>query len=136
MVDDLSTEKTAILAVYSTRRDAEMAQDRLDEEGVQAFITADDAGGMHPQLQQPHGVKLVVLDRAVQYARDVLDDACLLPRHREPSAETDDEQDPEHEAPDEDLTFSTERSLFITAAIVIMVVLGLIILGLSATPLV
>jgi len=136
MVDDLSTETTAILAVYSTRRDAEMAQDRLDEEGVQAFITADDAGGMHPQLQQPHGVKLVVLERAAQYARDVLDDAGLLPHHREPSAGADDEQGPEHEAPDEDLTFSTERSLFITAAIVILVVLGLIILGLSATPLV
>jgi len=45
MIDNLSSEKTAILAVYSTRRDAEMAQDRLDEAGIQAFIAADDAGG-------------------------------------------------------------------------------------------
>jgi hypothetical protein len=126
MVDDLSSEMTAILAIYSTRRDAEMAQDRLDEEGVQAFITADDAGGMHPQLQQSHGVKLVVLERAAQYAQGVLDDAGLLPHHYEPPAEADEGSSPEHVAPDEDLTFSTERSVFITAAVVVLVVLGLI----------
>lgn len=121
MVDDLSTEKTAILAVYSTRRDAEMAQDRLDEEGVQAFITADDAGGMHPQLQQPHGVKLVVLERAAQYAREVLDDAGLLPHHHDPVP---------HEVQDDGRAFSTGRSVALAAAVIFLLLLVLTILGL------
>jgi hypothetical protein len=121
MIDNLSSEKTAILAVYSTRRDAEMAQDRLDEAGIQAFITADDAGGMHPQLQQPHGVKLVVLERAAQHAQGVLDDAGLLPHHHEPA---------EHEAYDDDRAFSTGRSVAIAAAIVFLLLLGLILLDL------
>jgi hypothetical protein len=122
MVDDLSSEKTAILAIYSTRRDAEMAQDRLDEEGIQAFITADDAGGMYPQLQQPHGVKLVVLNRAAQHAQEVLDDAGLLPHHHEPM--------PPHEVQDDSRAFSTGRSVAIAAAIIFLLLLILNMLGL------
>jgi hypothetical protein len=90
MTEDLSAEATTIIATYSSRRDAEMAQDHLDGEGLRAFIRADDAGGMHPQLQQSHGVKLVVLQRAAPDAYDLLDDAGLLPAdaHRPPEIDS------------------------------------------------
>ncbi len=122
MTEDLSAEATTIIATYSSRRDAEMAQDHLDGEGLRAFIRADDAGGMHPQLQQSHGVKLVVLQQAAQSAFDVLEQAGLLPddAFRPPDA------DPavasaEHRAP------STLFTTAIAVAIATVILFGLLV---------
>ena len=79
MPSSRDTEETAVIATYTTRRDAEMARDCLEEAEIQAFVRADDAGGMHPQLQQPHGVQLVGMSGTAQRARTVLADAGLLP---------------------------------------------------------
>ena len=76
------TEKTTVLATYTTRRDAEMARDYLADADVQSFVKTDDAGGMHPQLQRPHGVKLVGMSGTAQRARSILEDAGLLPDDR------------------------------------------------------
>ena len=73
MAEGLASEPTTVAATYSTRRDAEVAQSRLRDEGIESFISADDAGGMHPQLQQTQGVKLVVLQHAAAEAHAVLD---------------------------------------------------------------
>lgn len=89
MTDALDAEETVVVATYSTRRDAEMAKDRLAEAEIQSFITADDAGGMHPQMQAPHGVKLLVLQRAAERAHEVLADAALLPESLDPVAPPD-----------------------------------------------
>jgi hypothetical protein len=37
-----------------------MAQQVLQEAGMTSFVSKDDAGGMEPQLQRTHGVRLVV----------------------------------------------------------------------------
>jgi hypothetical protein len=79
MAADPRTETSVVVATYAARRDAEMAQDRLDQAGIDAIITADDAGGMHPQMQGPHGVKLSVLESRVETAYDTLDAAGMLP---------------------------------------------------------
>ena len=79
MTNALDTEETAVLATYTSRRDAEMARDCLVEADIQSFVKTDDAGGMHPQLQRPHGVKLVVMSGTAQQARSILADAALLP---------------------------------------------------------
>lgn len=79
MSTDLNTEETGVFATYTTRRDAEMARDCLADAGIQAFVKSDDAGGMYPQLQSPHGVKLVGMTGTTQRARTTLDDAGLLP---------------------------------------------------------
>jgi len=50
-----SSEERTVFAVYSTRRAAEVAQEHLKDEDIEAFVQSDDAGGMHPQLQRPHG---------------------------------------------------------------------------------
>ena len=84
-----NTEETTVLATYSARRTAEMARDYLADADIRAFVSADDAGGMHPQMQRPHGVKLVVLRGAAEQARSRLDDADLLPANNEGRPPTD-----------------------------------------------
>jgi len=131
MIDDAAHEESTIVATYTTRRDAEMAQDRLRDAGIQAIITADDAGGMHPQLQLPHGVKLVALDREADRAHALLQDAGLLPSEGAETSPTDwpdDEADPDTEA--ESLTFSMDRPIFSATGIVYLVAFGLLFFGL------
>lgn len=79
MSPDLSSERSAVLATYSNRRDAEMAVDQLGSEGLEAFLSADDAGGMHPHLQETQGVRVLVLEQDVSEALTVLEGAGLLP---------------------------------------------------------
>jgi hypothetical protein len=74
-----ASEETTILATYTARRDAEVARDYLDDAGIRAFVRVDDAGGMYPQLQRAHGVKLVGMREGALRAREVLAEAHLLP---------------------------------------------------------
>ena len=83
MAEDLSSQQTTVIASYWTRRDAEIARDHLEEIGISAFIRADDAGGMHPELQWSQGVHLVVLDSTAGDAREALQEADLLPGMQE-----------------------------------------------------
>ncbi|WP_263784879.1 hypothetical protein [Salinibacter grassmerensis] len=101
MPRDRSTEKTTVFAIYSTRRDAEVAKEYLRESDIEAFVQADDAGGMHPQMQRPHGVKLVGMSGAAQDAYEALDVADLLPQPVEGQAE------PDEATGSADLTMST-----------------------------
>lgn len=103
MSPNQSSERTTVFAIYSTRRDAERAREYLQDADIEAFVQADDAGGMHPQMQRPHGVKLVGMRSAAQDAYEVLDEANLLP---EPVEGPEDGRmtDPDTEA--EDLTMS------------------------------
>lgn len=75
-----SSEETTVFAIYSTRRNAEMAQEYLRDADIEAFVRADDAGGMYPQMQRPQGVKLVGMSSAAQDAYEALDEADLLPQ--------------------------------------------------------
>lgn len=125
MIDDTASQETTIVATYSTRRDAEMAQERLDETGIEAFIRADDAGGMHPQLQLPHGVQLVTLEREVDRTHAVLRDAGLLPSR--PGLGHDDETTSTEPS---NLTFTSDRPLFSATGIAYLVVFALLVLGL------
>ena len=83
MVKDVSSRQTTVIASYWTRRDAEIARDHLEEAGISAFVRADDAGGMHPELQWSQGVRLVVLGSAARHALEALQEANLLPRSQE-----------------------------------------------------
>lgn len=79
-------EETTVFATYSARRHAEMARDYLADADIQAFVSSDDAGGMHPQMQRPHGVKLVGMRDAAQRARSLLNNADLLPEDGDQTA--------------------------------------------------
>ena len=134
MVDDQSTEKTAVVAIYSTRRDAEIARDRLEDEAIRASIVADDAGGAHPELQLTHGIKLVVLGGRAHDARETLKDAGMLPERRPVHAEAQSRLSREERG--EDLTFSTEGGLWAAVSwgyiatfflVIVVIVLGLVL---------
>lgn len=84
-------EKTTVVATFSHRHDAEIAGDRLQRAQIRSFISADDAGGTHPHLQQTHGVKLLVLDRKAREARSILEAEDLVSG---PSDDTATDADP------------------------------------------
>ena len=116
-------EETTILATYTTRRDAEMAREYLDDAGIRAFVQSDDAGGMHPQMQRPHGVKLVGMSGSAREARSLLETAGLLP---------DDGRRPEEDGlVDEavDLTFSLNGTAGLLGAAAVLLLLLLFLFG-------
>lgn len=86
---DPSSQWTTVIASFWNRRDAEIAQDHLEKKGISAFVNADDAGGMHPELQLSQGVHLVVLGEEAQHAHEVLEQAGLLPQAEEDMEEGD-----------------------------------------------
>jgi hypothetical protein len=49
-----------------------MAQQMLQESGVDAFVLKDDVGGMEPQLQLTAGVRLLVSGADVERAHQLL----------------------------------------------------------------
>lgn len=65
-------DRTTVVKTYGNTAEAEMARDRLEEAGIDAFLRKDDAGGMHPQMQLTQGVKLIVHERDVDQADDLL----------------------------------------------------------------
>lgn len=79
MSNGRDAEETTVIATYTTRRDAEVARDYLADADIRSFVSSDDAGGMHPQMQAPHGVKLVGMSQRASRAREKLDEANLLP---------------------------------------------------------
>ena len=54
------SDQVVVLKTFNNEIEAGMAQQVLQEAGMQAFVFKDDAGGMEPQLQQTNGVRLVV----------------------------------------------------------------------------
>lgn len=94
MTNARNPEETTVLATYSARRTAEMARDFLADADIQAFVSSDDAGGMYPQMQRPHGVKLVSMRGTAQRARSLLDDAGLLPEDDDDRAAPAPDADP------------------------------------------
>jgi hypothetical protein len=118
-------DNTTIVAIYPTRRDAEMAEDQLNDEGIRTLITADDAGGMHPHLQTSRGVKLRVLAHQAEAAHAVLADAGLLPDDARPDGAKD-------EAALEDLPVALANMPPITTFAAYLTVFGLILLAITA----
>ena len=54
------SDQVVLLKTFNNEIEAAMAQQVLQEAGMTAFVSKDDAGGMEPQLQQTNGVRLVV----------------------------------------------------------------------------
>jgi hypothetical protein len=56
----MMSHEVAVLKTFSTEIEAGIAQQILQESGLEAFVFKDDAGGMEPYLQQTSGVRLLV----------------------------------------------------------------------------
>jgi hypothetical protein len=61
--------------LFGNRVEAELAKGLLAEEGIPAFVRADDAGGMRPSLQFTAGVAVIVRAEDLPRARAVLEAA-------------------------------------------------------------
>jgi hypothetical protein len=61
-IDDGSCNeaKTVIIHSFSTHEAAQLAASNLEAHGIQCWITADDGGGMYPNLTVAGGVRLSV----------------------------------------------------------------------------
>jgi hypothetical protein len=122
MSNGRSSEETTVFAIYSTRRNAEMAQEYLRDKNIEAVVQSDDAGGMHPQMQRPHGVKLVGMSSAAQDAYEALNEADLLPQ---PVEEGEGERE---EGASADLTMSLSGAAgLLGGAAVVLIILYLLL---------
>jgi len=69
------TDELVNIKIFSTEFEASMAQQILDRSEIKSFISADDAGGMEPQLQRSMGVRLVVNRTDAERALEILSTA-------------------------------------------------------------
>ena len=67
MASDLVT-----LEVFADQMIADLAKGALEARGIAAIASADDCGGMEPQLQLVRGVRLLVTRENEAAAREVL----------------------------------------------------------------
>jgi hypothetical protein len=65
--DELTT-----VATFSTRAEADLAQDHLKGEGVDAFVFDDMTAGVMPFLAGPAGIRVQVPTDQLERAREVL----------------------------------------------------------------
>jgi len=67
------SDDVVVLKTFSNEIEAGMAQQVLQDGGVNAFIFKDDAGGMEPQLQRTSGVRLLVNRIDAESAHQILE---------------------------------------------------------------
>jgi len=60
------------IQTYPNRPDAEFAQSILKAGGVKSIVSADDAGGTHPELPFTRGVRLLISAHDTARARELL----------------------------------------------------------------
>lgn len=72
-------EEPTTIATYPTLHDAELAQNRLEDRGIPAFVARDDAGGAYPQMQLTRGVRLMVRRQEADEALALLGEIDALP---------------------------------------------------------
>ena len=66
------TEELVNIRTFSSELDASMAQQILEQSNISSFVSADDAGGMEPQLQASMGVRLIVNRPDAERALEIL----------------------------------------------------------------
>jgi hypothetical protein len=65
-------EEWVKLATFGNLVEAEIAKTKLLSDGIPAYITKDDEGGMTPQLHFSMGVRLYVAKSSLKAARESL----------------------------------------------------------------
>lgn len=65
-------ERLVPVAVCGSRIEAELKRSVLDAEGIQTGLSADDAGGMHPEMTYCGSFRLIVPESEAERAQAVL----------------------------------------------------------------
>ena len=58
---------------FFSRHEAELARSLLDSQGIPAWVSSDDYGGLHPALAFTRGVRLMVFPTDLNEALEVLE---------------------------------------------------------------
>jgi len=66
------SEEIVVLRVFDNELEAQMARQRLQDAGVEAFIFKDDVGGLEPYLQRTIGDRLVLKSEDAERAEGIL----------------------------------------------------------------
>lgn len=70
----MEQREQVVVEKFPSRLEAEMAAGLLAAEGIDALVSADDAGGAYPSLQFARGVRLIVASEDETRARELLRD--------------------------------------------------------------
>ena len=65
------------IKTFSSRHDAELAKGFLASNGVDAVVSGDDYGGIHPGLSFSTGVRLLVKEEDVEDAQRLFHEAAI-----------------------------------------------------------
>lgn len=68
----MTLEGLVVVREQMDRLDAETIAAFLRAQGIDATVSSDDAGGVLPALEEPHGVQVLVRTADEQRARQVL----------------------------------------------------------------
>jgi hypothetical protein len=69
----MSKVKTVVVKTFIYRHQAELAKGLLEDEGIEAFIGADDLGGYRPDISLAMGnVRLYVAQAKLKQAQKIL----------------------------------------------------------------
>jgi len=67
------TENSPVcIATYANEIPAEMARARLESNGIYAFVSKDDCGGMRPYMQLATGIRLMLQKGDAEAAAAIL----------------------------------------------------------------
>ena len=70
---NLDDENIIVVKTFMSEFEAEIAKGMLEEEGIECYVSSDDTGGMRPHLQLTLGVRLIVMEKDLQRALEILD---------------------------------------------------------------
>ena len=69
----MADDDLVVLRTFNNRMEADVAKSALDAAGIDAVLSADDAGGVQPGLWVSEGVSLLVRAEDARRAADILD---------------------------------------------------------------
>ena len=58
---------------FTSELEAQMARGRLESAGIESLVSSDDCAGLHPHLQGVYGVKLLVFEKDLEQAKEILE---------------------------------------------------------------
>lgn len=68
----MSENSIVAIKSYPSRMDADLAKAVLQANGIEAIVSADDAGGMEPWLASAQHIQILVREGDASLARDLL----------------------------------------------------------------
>ena len=71
----MSNAELVVIGTFLNRVEAEIAQGALEAAEIESIISADDAGGMRPDLARWGGVRLLVRAEDAEEAGKILDES-------------------------------------------------------------